>query len=373
MNTESLLRRFRDPQLARQLVAEIHALARSPMTFMEFCGGHTHAIMQFGIRQLMPPTVRLLSGPGCPVCVTSQADIDQAIALAQLPDVILTTFGDMVRVPGTQNTLQGAAAHGADVRIVYSPLDAVRLAQDHPERQVVFLGVGFETTAPGVAASILQAEALGLENYAVFSMHKYTPPAMRAILDMGEIRLNGVIGPGHVSTIIGSDAWSFLPEDYGIPVVVSGFEPVDILLTIRELVAQVARGEAKVVNAYGRAVLPQGNRAALDIMNRVFHVADADWRGFGVLPASGMAIRPEYRPFDAAHRFTLPEIPSREPPGCRCGDVLRGVIEPPECPLFGKVCTPDTPKGPCMVSDEGACSAHYLYRSVEIAEPASNS
>ncbi len=355
---------FRDPDLARKLIAEIHALADRPMAFMEFCGGHTHAIMQNGIRQLMPETVRLLSGPGCPVCVTSQRDIDQAIALSQLPDVVLTTFGDMVRVPGTSLTLQEAAAEGSEVRIVYSPLDAVQLAQENPDKQVVFLGVGFETTAPGVAASVLQASALKLENYAVFSMHKYTPPAMRAILDAGEVRLDGIIGPGHVSAIIGLNGWEFLPREYGMPVVVSGFEPVDILLTVRRLVGQVRNGEAFAENAYNRSVLPEGNRTALQIMDTVFEVGEADWRGFGPIPASGMDVRPEYRQFDARARFSLPDVPSREPPGCRCGEVLRGIIEPPDCPLYAKACTPDRPKGPCMVSDEGACSAFYLYQDI---------
>ena len=355
---------FRDPDLARKLIAEIHALADRSMAFMEFCGGHTHAIMQNGIRQLMPETVRLLSGPGCPVCVTSQRDIDQAIALSQLPDVVLTTFGDMVRVPGTSLTLQEAAAEGSEVRIVYSPLDAVQLAQENPDKQVVFLGVGFETTAPGVAASVLQASALKLENYAVFSMHKYTPPAMRAILDAGEVRLDGIIGPGHVSAIIGLNGWEFLPREYGMPVVVSGFEPVDILLTVRRLVGQVRNGEAYAENAYNRSVLPEGNRTALQIMDTVFEVGEADWRGFGPIPASGMDVRPEYRQFDARVRFSLPDVPSREPPGCRCGEVLRGIIEPPDCPLYAKACTPDRPKGPCMVSDEGACSAFYLYQDI---------
>ncbi len=352
---------FRDPTLARSLLAAIAELADRPMTFMEFCGGHTHAIMQSGIRQALPENVRLLSGPGCPVCVTDQLDIDRAIALAGLPDVTLATFGDMMRVPGTTQTLQEAAAAGADVRVVYSPLDAVTLAERHPERQVVFLGVGFETTAPGVAAAMQMARARGVPNFSVYSMHKYTPPAMRAILDAGEVRLDGVIGPGHVSTIIGLRAWDFLPDDYGIPVVASGFEPVDILLSVKMLVEQVAAGEARAANAYSRSVRPEGNPAALRVMHEVFEPADAPWRGFGILPGSGMGLRPEYSAFDARTRFTLPDIPSREPPGCRCGEVLRGVIEPPDCPLFGKICTPDRPLGPCMVSDEGACAAHYLY------------
>jgi len=357
---------FKDPKLARALLNRIWELADRPMAFMEFCGGHTHAIMQHGIRQLLPKEVRLLSGPGCPVCVTSQKDIDQAIAISQFPDVILTTFGDMVRVPGTTYTLQEASAAGSDVRIVYSPMDAVKLAKEHPDREVVFLGVGFETTAPGVAASILQAKALGLRNYSVFSMHKYTPPAMRGILDGGEVHLDGIIGPGHVTTITGSNAWEFLPKEYHMPVVVSGFEPVDIILTVKLLVEQVVSGVAKVENAYERSVLPEGNVVAQRIMNQVFEPADADWRGLGSMPLSGMAIRQEFYEFDAEVKFDIPDVPSREPPGCRCGEVLRGVIEPPECPLYGKVCTPDTPKGPCMVSDEGACSAYYLYQTDDL-------
>jgi len=357
---------FKDPKLARKILERIRGIADRPMAFMEFCGGHTHAIMQHGIRQLLPENVRLMSGPGCPVCVTSQKDIDRAIALSQFPEVILTTFGDMVRVPGTTYTLQEASAAGSDVRIVYSPMDAVKLAQEHPDREVVFLGVGFETTAPGIAASILQAERLGLKNYSVFSMHKYTPPAMRGILDGGEVHLDGVIGPGHVTTITGSNAWEFLPDEYSIPVVVSGFEPVDILLTVEMLVEQVVEGVARVENAYGRSVVPEGNVVAQRIMNQVFQPADADWRGLGVMPSSGMAIRPEYSAFDAEVKFEIPDVPSREPPGCRCGEVLRGVIEPPECPLFGRVCTPDTPRGPCMVSDEGACSAYYLYQTDDL-------
>ena len=358
---------FRDPQLSKQLLSAIEQLADRPMTFMEFCGGHTHAIMQHGIRQALPSQVRLLSGPGCPVCVTDQRDIDQAIALAQLPEVTLTTFGDMMRVPGTTQTLQEAAAAGADVRVVYSPLDAVSLAEAHPDRQVIFLGVGFETTAPGVAAAVLQAQHRGVKNFTVFSMHKYTPPAMRAILDAGEVRLDGVIGPGHVSTIIGLRAWDFLPQDYGIPIVVSGFEPVDILLAVKMLVEQVVRGKAMAENGYNRSVRPEGNLAALGIMHQIFHPDDAAWRGFGILPESGMGIRVDFQQFDARKRFTIPDIPSREPPGCRCGEVLRGVIEPPECPLFARVCTPAKPLGPCMVSDEGACAAHFLYQPAHAA------
>jgi hydrogenase expression/formation protein HypD len=353
---------FRDPHLARALVARIRAAVLRPVRLMEFCGGHTHAILRFGIRGLLPSEVELLSGPGCPVCVTSSPDLDAAIGLARHPDVLLATFGDMVRVPGSRGSLQEARARGADVRIVYSPLDAVALARCHPDRRVVFLGVGFETTAPGVAASVLQAEQEGLKNYFVLSLHKYTPPAVRALLDSGEIDLSGVLGPGHVTTIIGTDAWRFLPESYGIPIAVAGFEPLDILQAVSLLVEQINEGRPGVGNAYGRSLHPEGNPAALAVLSRVFEPCDAEWRGLGTIPASGMRFKEAYAAFDAARVFPPVEERSEEPPGCRCGEVLRGVLAPTGCPLFERVCTPESPVGPCMVSGEGACAAHYRFR-----------
>lgn len=355
---------FRNPQLARALAERIQRRADRPMRLMEFCGGHTHAILRFGIRQVLPPTVEMLSGPGCPVCVTSAADLDRAIAMADVPGVILATFGDMIRVPGSRETLQQAKSRGADVRVVYSPLDAVGLAERNPSRPVIFLGVGFETTAPGVATSILDAQSRGVRNYYVLCLHKLTPPATRAILDAGEVNLSGVLGPGHVTTIIGTDDWQFLPRDYGTPIVIAGFEPLDILRAISMLVEQVATGEARVDNAYSRSVSVQGNRAALATMARAFEVADAEWRGLGVIPASGLRIRPEFAAHDAAIAFPVEVPASREPPGCRCGNVLRGALSPPECPLFRKVCTPENPVGPCMVSAEGACAAYYQFGDV---------
>ncbi len=352
---------FRDSALARRLLAEIAARSTRPVRLMEFCGGHTHAIFRHGLRQMLPPTVELRSGPGCPVCVTADVDLDRAIAIAGLPGVILTTFGDMIRVPGSRGSLQTAKAAGADVRVVYSALDALHIAREDPERAVVFLGVGFETTAPTVAASILQAAAEGLDNFTVLSLHKLTPPAMRAILDAGEVRLAGIIGPGHVTTVIGSAAWEFLPRNYGIPCAVAGFEPLDILHAVRALVEMVESEKPAVVNAYSRSVRPEGNRVALDAMARVFEVCEAAWRGLGRVPASGLALRPEYARFDAAVAFPVAPGPTREHPGCCCGDVLRGALEPPECPLFRRVCTPANPVGPCMVSSEGACAAHYQY------------
>jgi hydrogenase expression/formation protein HypD len=352
---------FRNPALTRRLVEQIRREAARPVRLMEFCGGHTHAVFRFGLRQMLAPHVEMRAGPGCPVCVTAATELDRAIALAEVPGVIFTTFGDMVRVPGSHGTLQDARARGADVRIVYSPLDALQAARNNPERPVVFLGIGFETTAPTVAAALIQAETEGLPNFSVLSLHKLTPPAMRAILDAGEVALDGVVGPGHVSAVIGSDAWAFLPRDYGIPCAVSGFEPLDILGAVAALVRAVVTADPAVVNAYGRSVCPRGNPVAQRMMDRVFETGPADWRGFGAIPASGLTLRESFAHRDAARLFPVEIEPAREPPGCRCGEVLRGVTVPTECPLFRRVCSPRNPVGPCMVSAEGACAAYYRY------------
>jgi len=352
---------FRDPKLAQGLVKYIRQRAVVPSTVMEFCGGHTHAILRHGIRQLLSGSVTLLSGPGCPVCVTAAADLDRAIALARVPGLILATFGDMLRVPGSYGSLREAKAEGADVRMVYSTQDALALARDNPNHPVVFLGVGFETTAPTVAASLLQAEREGIPNYYVQSLHKLTPPAMRAILDGGEVALSGIIGPGHVTTIIGSRSWEFLPQEYGIACSVAGFEPLDILRAVALLVDMITEECPSVANAYPRSVTQEGNRAAQEIMDRVFEVGPAEWRGLGILPDSGLGLRAEFQHRDVLCAFPVDVGPSREPPGCRCGDVLRGVLSPTECPLFGGACTPAAPKGPCMVSAEGACAAYFRY------------
>ena len=356
---------FRDPVLARSLLARIESRSTRPLRLMEFCGGHTHAILRYGLRSLLPETLDLRSGPGCPVCVTSNADLDRAIALASVPGLILTTFGDMMRVPGSRQSLQDAKAAGADVRTVYSIRDALEIARraaaEDPVRPVVFLGVGFETTAPTIAAALLQAQAEGLPNFSVLSLHKLTPPATRAILDAGEVALNGVIGPGHVTTIIGSQAWEFLPSDYGVPVAVAGFEALDILRAVADLVEMVEVGRPAVANSYARSVTRQGNPAALAVLERVFETGAADWRGLGVVPASGLSLRPEFADFDASRRYAVDPGPVREHKGCLCGDVLRGTVLPPECPLFGQVCTPVRPVGPCMVSAEGACAAYYQF------------
>ncbi len=357
---------FRDPALARKLIVQIHrdAACRDasrPIRLMEFCGGHTHAISRFGLRELLAPDIELRSGPGCPVCVTAAADLDRAIALADAPGVILATFGDMMRVPGSAGALQDARGRGADVRVVYSPLDALEIARRNPQKQIVFLGVGFETTSPGIAAALLQAEAAVIPNFTVLSLHKLTPPAMRAILDAGEVALDGIIGPGHVSAITGSAAWEFLPREYAIPCAVAGFEPLDILSAIGALVQAVVADEPAVINTYARGVRPEGNPVAQQLLAQVFAVESADWRGFGAIPESGLTLREAFAHHDAARLFPGNVTPTPELPGCRCGDVLRGVIAPTGCPLFRRVCSPRNPVGPCMVSAEGACAAYFQY------------
>lgn len=357
-------RAFRDPQVARRLIDEIRAVSNETVQIMEFCGGHTHAIMRYGIREALGTSVRMMSGPGCPVCVTADADIDQAIALAYLPGVTVATFGDMIRVPGSHTSLQEARARGANVEIVYSALDALQLARKDPHRSVVMLGIGFETTAPTVAASLVQARKEQLANYYVYSMHKLTPPAMRGILDAGEVRVEAVLGPGHVSAITGWHAWDFLPHEYAIPCAVSGFEPVDILQSVLVLAKAHQTGQAMVENTYARGASPDGNQVAQSLMSSVFSTSDAAWRGLGEIPDSGLDLGHEYAAHNARLHFDLPEVTPQTSPhqqSCRCGEVLRAVMEPPECPLFGQACTPARPIGPCMVSAEGACAAHFEY------------
>ena len=355
---------FRDPARARALLRRIHEVARRPLRLMEFCGTHTHAIFRHGLRQLLPGQITMLSGPGCPVCVTSAADLDRAIALASLPGVTLATFGDMLRVPGSHTSLQAAKAAGADVRVIYSSLDALEIARRQPERTVILLGVGFETTAPTVAAAMLQAEREALANLRLFSLHKLTPPATVAILQAGEVALDGILAPGHVSAIVGVQAWEFVARDFHLPCTVAGFEPLDILQGIADLVAQHEAGVAEVHNTYGRSVQPLGNTVAQRLLHEVFEPAAAEWRGLGQVPASGLRLRERFRAFDAAPLLAehgLAAVEAREPAGCRCGDVLRGALTPEACPLFRRVCTPERPIGPCMVSSEGSCAAYYRY------------
>jgi hydrogenase expression/formation protein HypD len=356
---------YRDPELGKKLLDRIHKRSRKPARLMEFCGGHTVAIFKHGLRQLLPENIKMLSGPGCPVCVTAGADLDKAIALGKIPNVIITSFGDMVRVPGSRSSLQKAKAEGADVRIVYSAQDALAIARDNPGKSIVFIGIGFETTAPTIAASILQAEQEKLKNYYVLSLHKICPPIMKAILDLGEVRLDGIICPGHVSAIIGSRPYQFIADEYHIACAVSGFEPVDILLAVDRLVEQIESGQPSVEIAYRRGVKPEGNLPALRLMESVFETGDANWRGIGVVPASGLNIKKKYEKFDAEKNFSINAGPTREPKGCICGSVLRGVSTPNDCKLFHVTCTPEHPVGPCMVSSEGSCATYYEYGSTK--------
>lgn len=352
---------FKDPKLARGLIDSIQALAPEHATLMEVCGTHTVAIARNGIRSLMPEGCRLASGPGCPVCVTSNHDIDAVIALARVPEVILTTFGDMTRVPGSTSSLLKEQAAGRDVRIVYSPLDALNIAKENPERQVVFVGVGFETTTPLIAIAIKRAKAMGLENFSVFAAHKNMPNAMDVLMRDPNLKVDALILPGHVSTIIGMEPWRFLAEKYGIPGVITGFEPLDVLEGIAMIMRQLHEGRAEIENAYTRGVMPQGNPVALAAIDEVFETCTATWRGLGPIEGSGYRIRDEFAQFDALRRFEPTIEPTKEPKGCRCGDVLRGIMAPNECPLFRRVCTPENPVGPCMVSSEGSCAAYFRY------------
>ena len=352
---------FKDPVLARGLIKSIQALAPEHATLMEVCGTHTVAIARNGIRDLMPEGCKLASGPGCPVCVTANRDIDAVIALARVENVILTTFGDMTRVPGSSSSLLKEQAAGRDVRIVYSPLDALNIAQANPDRPVVFVGVGFETTTPLVAMAIKRAAALGLKNFSVYAAHKNMPGALDVLMGDPELKVDALILPGHVSTIIGIEPYRFLAEKYGIPGVITGFEPLDVLHGIAMLMRQLHEGRAEIENAYARGVMAEGNPVALAAIDDVFETCTATWRGLGPIEGSGYRIREQYAQFDALRRFE-PEIEeTREPRGCRCGDVLRGIMAPNECPLFRKMCSPENPVGPCMVSSEGSCAAYYRY------------
>lgn len=352
---------FRDAELAKGLIRQIHGISKKPVRLMEVCGTHTMSIFRHGIRSVLPETVTLLSGPGCPVCVTAQKDIDAYVCFSRMEDVIVTTFGDLIKVPGSGSTLGKEKASGADVRIVYSIFDAVNIAKESPDRQVVFCGVGFETTIPTIAAGVLMAAEEKLDNFCVHTSNKLTPPALAALMETDGIRIDGFILPGHVSVITGTDAYRKTYEKYDIPSVISGFEPVDILEAILLLVRQNEAGNPQLVNAYPRAVSDQGNLKAKAVMNQVFEVCEASWRGLGTIPDSGMRLNKSYARFDAAVKFglNLPDVP--EPKGCACGSILMGLKTPEQCGLYKKKCTPMTPVGPCMVSSEGACAAYYKY------------
>jgi hydrogenase expression/formation protein HypD len=355
---------YRDPALVRGLLDNLTILSAGigrEVTLMEICGTHTQAIGRFGIRRLLPANIRLISGPGCPVCVTSIVDVDRALYLAGLPHVIFATFGDMLRVPGTGGeTLQRLRASGADVRVISSALDALRLAAENPAKQVILMGIGFETTAPTVASAIRSARRQGIGNFSVFSVHKTVPQAIRALIEDPELRIDGFICPGHVSIVTGVEAYEIIPRA-SRAAVITGFEPADMIEGILMILRQIVDRRYEVTIQYTRGVKERGNPRAREVMAEVFETGDADWRGLGVIPGSGLLIRQEYEAFDTLKRFTLPEIRSVEFKGCRCGDVLRGVMNPGECSLFRKICTPTNPLGPCMVSFEGTCAAYYKY------------
>ena len=363
---------YRDPAAARALVAHITALVGDGhYKFMEVCGGHTHTIYRHGIEHLLPTSVELVHGPGCPVCVIPMGRIDDAIAVAQASGVIFTSFGDMMRVPGSNGSLLGAQAQGADIRVVYSPLDALRVAVDNPERHIVFFAVGFETTAPSTAATVLRARQDGVMNFSVFSNHVTIVPPIKAILESPDLRLDGFIGPGHVSTVIGQRPYRFVPEEYGKPFVTAGFEPLDILQAIAMLLTQISEGRCCVENQYTRCVSEAGNPRALAFLKEVFELRPHfEWRGLGFIPDSALKLRAEFAQWDAELRFEVPGVRVADPKACQCGEVLKGAIKPWECKVFGTACTPETPIGTCMVSSEGACAAYYnfgrLHREVAV-------
>jgi hydrogenase expression/formation protein HypD len=361
---------YRQGDIAERLADEIARMTDRPLKFMEVCGGHTHTIFKYGIEDLLPPNITMIHGPGCPVCVIPLGRVDDAISIAQRPGVIFTTFGDAMRVPGSRTSLLDAKASGADVRMVYSPLDALKLAKKNPDRHVVWLALGFETTAPSTAMTVLQAEKDGVENFSVFCNHITIVPALKALLDSPDLQLDGFLGPGHVSTVIGTRPYEFVPSEYGKPVVVSGFEPLDILQSVYMLVRQVVDGRAEVENQYARCVSREGNRRALEILFDVFEPRDFfEWRGLGTIAHSGMKLSRKYARFDAELKFDVPGLRVADPKACQCGEILKGVKRPWECKVFGTACTPETPIGSCMVSSEGACAAYYNFgRLSKIAE-----
>ncbi|MEU3708557.1 hydrogenase formation protein HypD [Streptomyces catenulae] len=356
------LEEFRNPDLARRLLDDIHATVTRPWALMEVCGGQTHTIIRHGIDQLLPDQVELIHGPGCPVCVTPLEVIDKALEIAARPDVIFCSFGDMLRVPGTDRDLFRVRSEGGDVRVVYSPLDALKVARENPGKEVVFFGIGFETTAPPNAMTVHQARRLGIRNFSLLVSHVRVPPAIEAIMRSADCRVQGFLAAGHVCSVMGVDEYPELAARHRVPIVVTGFEPLDILEGVRRAVRQLERGEHHVDNAYARAVRPRGNPAAQAMIADIFEVTDRSWRGIGTIPGSGWRLSPRYREYDAEHRFAVTGITTEEPAACRSGDVLQGLIKPHQCPAFGTDCTPRTPLGATMVSSEGACAAYYLYR-----------
>ncbi|GCE00781.1 hydrogenase formation protein HypD [Embleya hyalina] len=361
---------FRNPEVGRRLLDEIRATVTRPWSIMEVCGGQTHTIIRHGIDQLLPAEVELIHGPGCPVCVTPLEVIDKALAIAARPGVIFCSFGDMLRVPGTDRDLFRVRGEGGDVRVVYSPLDALAIARDNPDREVVFFGIGFETTAPPNAMTVYQAKRLGIRNFSLLVSHVRVPPAIEAIMNSPDCRVQGFLAAGHVCSVMGVEEYPELAERHRVPIVVTGFEPLDILEGIRRTIGQLERGEHTVDNAYARAVREQGNPAAKAMLADVFEVTDRAWRGIGVIPNSGWRLSSRYRDYDAEHRFEVTGIDTLEPAECRSGEVLQGLLKPNECAAFGTTCTPRNPLGATMVSSEGACAAYYLYRRLDAADAA---
>jgi len=360
---------FRDREKARILVTEIDALvatmdipAKRPLQIMEVCGGHTHSIFRYGVEGMLPKEIELVHGPGCPVCVLPMGRVDDCVSIAEQPRVIFTTFGDAMRVPGSNKSLLQAKADGADVRMVYSPMDALAIARANPEREVVFFGLGFETTMPSTALTILQAEAEGTRNFSVFCNHITIVPTMKAILDSPDLQLDGFLGPGHVSMVIGAAPYEFIARDYKKPMVVAGFEPLDILQSIWMVLKQIKEGRAEVENQYARIVPYDGNAAALAAVGRVYELREFfEWRGLGSIDHSGVRLREAYAHFDAERKFAVPNVKVADPSACQCGEVLKGVIKPWQCKVFGTACTPEQPLGALMVSSEGACAAYFQY------------
>ena len=358
---------YRDPELARKLFDEIDRIATQKWVLMEVCGGQTHSIIRNGIDKLLTDNIELVHGPGCPVCVTPLDTIDKALAIAARDDVIFCSFGDMLRVPGSTQDLFQVKGEGGDVRVVYSPLDAVKIARENPDKQVVFFGIGFETTAPANAMSVYQAKQMGLKNFSMLVSHVLVPPAIRAVLNSPVNRVQAFLAAGHVCSVMGFSEYVPIVEEYQVPIVVTGFEPLDVLEGIRKTVAQLEEGRAEAENAYTRAVNFDGNKAAQQLIDDVFKTTDRNWRGIGMIPGSGWELSDRYADFDAAVRFDVGDIQTQEPEICRSGEVLQGLIKPNECEAFGKECTPRKPLGATMVSSEGACAAYYTYgRFIEI-------
>ena len=355
------MEKYRDPEISKRIADNIKKISKKPVRIMEVCGTHTVSIFRNGIRSILPDTITLLSGPGCPVCVTAQKEIDTVIEIAGKEKMIIATFGDLMKVPGFNSSLQMEHSKGCDIRMVYSAFDAINIAKNNPDRIVVFPGVGFETTAPTIAASIITADKMNLENFYVYSVHKLVPPALFALMDNEKVKVDGFILPGHVSVIIGSHGYEPFFNKYSVPGVIAGFEPVDILQAIYKIVCRIENESPGLDNCYKRAVTTEGNLKAQQMMEDVFKAADAQWRGIGMIPGSGLGIRKKYERFDAEKMVDFSSPINKEPKGCACGEILTGIKTPPECQLFNKQCTPMTPVGPCMVSSEGTCATYYQY------------